>query len=399
MSVSSNDGDSLRGLAVSRLLDRHAAIAVSFLATFGFIVCDVLPWLAAPWVLVLVASGFWIDRRRDNKKEFYPSERVPEGVHHSAGDRETASVATPSVIEGCTAILPILARQIESGRSQSEDAIVALNTQFQMLTERLEAVVEAAAGVAVGHVGEGVDPIRSSENDLDGVLQSLRVASHRRATVTIAIEGLDQHAAALHQMATDVGLIASQTNLLALNAAIEAARAGEHGRGFAVVAEEVRKLSSISSDTGRRMVENVEQISSALTQVSDAVARAGAEEGEALASAESSIGEVLTRFQTYSSHMQETAARVQADTDDIRREVMQMLVSLQFQDRVSQILAHTRDALQSLAALIERIEIDGGNVDLQQWLDGIEQQYTTDEQRMNHQGKTAEVAGGDVTFF
>ena len=41
-----------------------------------------------------------------------------------------------------------------------------------------------------------------------------------------------------------INSIASKTNLLALNATIEAARAGAAGRGFAVVAQEVKSLSS-----------------------------------------------------------------------------------------------------------------------------------------------------------
>ncbi len=42
--------------------------------------------------------------------------------------------------------------------------------------------------------------------------------------------------------------VAFQTNILALNAAVEAARAGTAGKGFAVVAEEVRNLSTRTSD-------------------------------------------------------------------------------------------------------------------------------------------------------
>jgi Amt family ammonium transporter len=54
--------------------------------------------------------------------------------------------------------------------------------------------------------------------------------------------------------------IADRTNLLALNAAIEAARAGPTGRGFAVVAEEVRGLSSKTSESALHIASLIEKL-------------------------------------------------------------------------------------------------------------------------------------------
>jgi hypothetical protein len=70
--------------------------------------------------------------------------------------------------------------------------------------------------------------------------------------------------------------ISAQTNLLGLNAAIEAAREGEHGRGFSVVAEEIRKLSTSSTqsikqigDTLKNLQNYVVNIASNLKKESD----------------------------------------------------------------------------------------------------------------------------------
>ncbi|CCC57688.1 MULTISPECIES: methyl-accepting chemotaxis protein [Caloramator] len=62
--------------------------------------------------------------------------------------------------------------------------------------------------------------------------------------------------------------IADQTNLLGLNAAIEAARAGESGKGFGVVAQEIRKLSTSSNESIKKINEILKNIQKYVNDIS-----------------------------------------------------------------------------------------------------------------------------------
>lgn len=62
--------------------------------------------------------------------------------------------------------------------------------------------------------------------------------------------------------------ISKQTNLIGLNAAIEAARAGEAGQGFGVVAQEIRKLSSSSTESIKKIDIILESIVNSIEKIS-----------------------------------------------------------------------------------------------------------------------------------
>ncbi|MBZ0106377.1 MAG: chemotaxis protein [Sulfuricella denitrificans] len=307
----------------------------------------------------------------------------------------------------CASVLPVWVRQIETGRVQTEDAITALSARFAGLSQKLEEAVEVSQAASAGMEGSDTEGglvrlIESGHRDLGSIVGSLRSAMQSKETLLQEVGQLAGFTSELKQMAADVANIASQTNLLALNAAIEAARAGEAGRGFAVVADEVRKLSTLSGETGRKISERVELVNAAIRSAIDASEESAKRDGESVAHSEVVIGEVIERFHGAAGRLTDSSHILQDASVGIRDEISDVLVSLQFQDRVSQILSHVRDDMNKLEGHLDQCLNTNRcePIDTQAWLDELQNTYTTSEQRNLHLGDGGQGADdSDITFF
>ncbi|WP_347257858.1 methyl-accepting chemotaxis protein [Methylocaldum sp.] len=305
----------------------------------------------------------------------------------------------------CTAVLPVWSGQIEMGRSQMEEAIVILSDRFADIAHDLQTTVIASQEAALdigGQAGDSgmVSLLTQSQNELNSVLASLKTALDMRRMAMQEILQLSHFTEELKQMAAEVANVAGQTNLLALNAAIEAARAGEAGRGFAVVADEVRKLSTFSGETGKRISERVNVINEAITSALELSEKTANQDVKLLTDSETAINRVLDQFSKAGGALCQSAEILQGKSVEIKNELSDILVSLQFQDRVSQILGHVRDDLEKLHACIS--EASGKEtIDAKLWLKELAQTYTTEEQRRHHPGvqPVSSDRSANITFF
>ena len=375
----------LAGAVASVLLAGVSAVGISVMA--GFVVLGgVVSWLAY----------------RGEAKRLAQLRAQAARDLEQALERERQLAPVRGLDGVCKAAAPIWSRQIETARSQTEQATTDLTGRFSVIVQKLETSVRASQE-ATGAGGKGVVGVLSeSESELVGLINTLKNAQQSRNAMLDEIRNLPGYTEELKTMAADVAAIASQTNLLALNAAIEAARAGEAGRGFAVVADEVRKLSMLSSETGKKMTEKVGIINSAITSACHISEQSSQSDNEAVGRSEQTIHSVLGRFQALTTGLSDSAELLQQEGSDIRDEITELLVSLQFQDRVSQILGHVRKELDKLHQHLTECEAAAGGkgqMDAHAWLSEMELSYAMNEQRANHQGTQASAGPEEITFF
>lgn len=303
-------------------------------------------------------------------------------------------------------IVPIWQRHIMSTSGQVEDSISALTQRFSSLVQELGLVTETT------HIDSDEDDfIHSIDDDrteLMSLFKEFTNITESNDRLSSKIEHLHEYTGQLDNMAGEVRAIADQTNLLALNAAIEAARAGDSGRGFAVVADEVRTLSGQSGDTGNRITDKTEEVNQVVKELSNFSAQTSESVHNAIESGEQIVEDVVKDLNERTQNLAEDGKKLYSLSSMLQAEIRDMLVSFQFQDRVTQILQQVTGSLDHISGIVEErrnIRASGAApepLDIDALLDEVKSNYTTTEERINHEGDATQddaASGGSINFF
>lgn len=325
--------------------------------------------------------------------------------HYEQPPVASASVDVDSgLADVCLNVLPIWSRQIGAAREISETSIIKLSERFSTLSSDISHSVSSRGGQDASQ--QLVDLLEVGQRDLNSIVLALRAALSNKENELKEVLQLSGFTEQLQQMAKFVGDIASQTNLLALNAAIEAARAGEAGRGFAVVADEVRKLSSLSGETGRKISETVSTVNAAIARTVQMSRHHAEQDTVTLADSERVVSQVIEHFRATAQSVVANSHDLQQQNANVADEIAQVLVALQFQDRVSQMLTLITGDLDKLRQQLSERQASSlsGNAHApmlsEHWLQELSTAYTMPEQHALHGGKThAKADASEITFF
>lgn len=134
-----------------------------------------------------------------------------------------------------------------------------------------------------------------SQNSTANMNESIKVvneSSVKIININTQVQTFQEKIQKIGEIVDMVKQVASQSNLLALNASIEAARAGEAGKGFAVVADQVRQLSSNTSESAEDIVKYVNELRSDITVLASSMDETTAKLSEGNQKVEVSLGDM-----------------------------------------------------------------------------------------------------------
>jgi len=296
--------------------------------------------------------------------------------------------------------LPIWQRELRLAQETGNDAVNSLTSEFGNLVDLLS---HTLAEAEPDENEKSVSVIFKDREKLSSVIAALKDAQENRGHILEGLGQLDEQIQSLTGMASQVVSLSDQTNLLALNAAIEAARAGEAGRGFAVVAEEVRSLAMSSQKTAKQMTDTVAELKSGVARTVETVSSAVEKEDELLSEVQGQVSQINNDFTSVIDELQANTAYLKEQAGKVQQAIGSSLVLFQFQDRVSQIIAHSIETLHELEALAAALA-DGSGTDIPElnaWLQGIRARYTMESQHKAAAGERWQKSNSesDITFF
>jgi methyl-accepting chemotaxis protein len=355
-------------------------------------------WYTLIWAALLLAAAAWLTR----------DSGFGASAAGAVGDSPMIDNYLASRERFGDAVLPVWCRHIENSRTQMEEAVSDLASRFSNIVDKLDNALHVSGGS--NQSGNSMTEVFAhSETQLGSVVTSMKSAMSSKQAMLAQIKDLERFTRELRGMAEGVASIAAQTNLLALNAAIEAARAGPAGAGFAVVATEVRMLSMRSAETGKEITNRVGLISSAILAASQAAEQSSDAEDKSMQSAEGMIEAVLNEFRQMTDALVQSSELLKQESIGIQGEVGEALVQLQFQDRVSQVMAHVRENMERLPALLRdnRADYEASGVlealDPDLLLRELQKTYAMAEEHAVHSGvkhaAPAAAEADEITFF
>lgn len=327
-------GVGLVGLMSMLLSNANLTQTITLIAVVSF-------WLASTLWKKDIGSNSNIETGRTKIESLIPlTDEIAEQVNH-----ETAS----------------LQNDLDRINTLLSDSISVLQLNFIGITKKTKAQNENINNLITNISSEGdsdkaeemlVGKFASTTSDIIQFFVDMLVDVSEKSVGAIhKISDMSDHLDSMFGILDQISRLSDQTNLLALNAAIEAARAGDAGLGFGVVADEVRMLSTSSSDLNTNIHHIIKETKDRMDGLSVvAEEMASMDMNKAIAYKED-VDNIFVQILELNATTQKGLDNIGNTAEMIDGEVNNSIRALQYEDIVSQLSTHIHERLHHVNEL------------------------------------------------
>jgi methyl-accepting chemotaxis protein len=270
----------------------------------------------------------------------------------------------------------VAASDSNNGRNNEQDVLInhaAIDVCYEMLCDMLTSSaseVESSANTLSGSF-RGISDLSNQQGAvLDRLVQTLSQLEHKGHYITLkdfinmmdenisdtigkiveisgnamslafTMEGVVEQLDSIQKFIVQVNKINQKTRMLALNATIEAARAGEAGKGFSVVADEVKQVAKQINNMASEMQAQITNIANTIRNGQDTLGVVAGIDMSANIAARSDLDELMQSLLKQNASVSEIMQQSSLSVKDVSSQISRITVSVQFQDRNSQIIAN-----------------------------------------------------------
>jgi methyl-accepting chemotaxis protein len=291
-------------------------------------------------------------------------------------------------LKAFTPVLPVLSKQLEDVSADLSREVGSLCVDFQqMAVHAKESVHIAGAIFTEGTSNSHADVIQTCRTTMTNLLDHM---DQRQAIFRNGIEQMERIHGSVRQVFSileEVDRTSFANRLVALNAKIEAVHIGQLGAGFEAVAEQISQQADRSSEL-------TEQVSGLLSTMTKEMGSAAAElkrladlETEQARLSRTTVEENWKNLETVSSTMHATLEKAGSNAEKLVGDINKSIVSLQFQDRVTQRIEHVVHSLEAMAQALSTHKIAETEEHLERQREiseNLRSSYTMHSERVAH---------------